>query len=69
MSTLPIEARDESGIPEDIPYLELADSSRSWMAPHYVDQSVNQPIPFDRMLAAERDDNRSQELRSQEKST
>jgi len=63
MSRLPTLAPDRSVIPEEIPCLALADSSRGWAAPNYGKPDKEQPVTLARMLAAQKEDQRSQELR------
>jgi len=63
MSRLPALAPDRSAIPEEIPCLALADSSRGWVAPNYGEPDKEQPVTLARMLAAQKEDQRNQELR------
>jgi len=63
MSRLPTLAPDRSVIPEEIPCLAVADSSRVWVAPNYGEPNKEQPVTLARMLAAQKEDQRSQELR------
>jgi len=63
MSRLPTLAPDQSVIPEEIPCLALADSSRGWVAPNYEEPSKEQPVTIARMLAAQKQDAHCQELR------
>ena len=63
MSRLPTLAPDRSVIPEEIPCLALAVSSRGWVAPNYGEPDKEQPVTLARMLAAQKEDQRSQELR------
>jgi len=63
MSRLPTLAPDRSVIPEEIPCLSLADSSRGWVAPNYGEPDKEQPVTLARMLVAQKEDQRSQELR------
>jgi len=65
MSRLPTLAPDRSVIPEEIPCLALADISRGWMAPNYGEPDKEQPVTLARMLAAQKEDQRSQELRDE----
>jgi len=63
MSRLPTLAPDRSVIPEEIPRLALADSSRGWVAPNHGEPDKEQPVSLARMLAAQKEDQRSQDLR------
>jgi len=54
MSRLPTQAPDRSVIPEEIPCLALADSSRGCLAPTYGEPEEEQPITLARMLAAQK---------------
>jgi len=63
MSRLPTLAPDRSVIPEEIPCLSLADSSRGWVAPNYGEPEKEQPVTLARMLAAQKEDQRCQDLR------
>jgi len=63
MSRLPTLAPDRSVIPEDIPCLSLADSSCGWVAPSYGEPDKEPPVTLARMLAAQKEDQRSQDLR------
>jgi len=63
MSRLPTLAPDRSVIPEEIPCLPLADSSRGWVAPNYGEPDKEQPVTLARMLAAQKEDQRSQDVR------
>jgi len=62
MSRLPTLAPYRSVIPEEIPCLVLADSSRGWVAPNYGEPDKEQPVTLARMLAAQKEDQRSQEF-------
>jgi len=61
MSRLPTLAPDRSVIPEEIPCLALADSSHGWVAPNYREPDKEQQVTLARMLAAQKEDQRSQE--------
>jgi len=63
MSRLPTLAPDRSVIPEEVPCLALADFSRAWVAPKYGKPDKEQPVTLARMLAAQKEDQRNQELR------
>jgi len=63
MSRLPTLAPDRSVIPEEIPCLALADCSRGWVAPNYGEPENEQSVTLARMLAAQKEDQRSQGLR------
>jgi len=63
MSRLPTLAPDRSFIPEEIPCLALADSSPRWVSPNYAALEKEQPVSLARMLAAEKEDQRCQDLR------
>jgi len=63
MSRLPTLATDRSVISEEIPCLALADSSRGWVAPNCAELDNEQPVTLARMLAAQKDDQRCQDLR------
>ena len=63
MSRLPTLAPDRSVIVEEIPCLALADSSRAWVAPNYEEPDKEQPVSLARMLAAQKEDQRCQDLR------
>jgi len=60
---LPTLGPDRSVIPEEIPCLALADSSRGWVAPSYGEPDMEQPVTLARMLAAQKQDQRCQDLR------
>jgi len=63
MSRLPTLAQDRSVIPEEMTCLALADSRRCWVAPNYGEPNKKQPVTLARMLAAQKEDQRSPELR------
>ena len=63
MSCLPTLAPDRSVIPEEVTCLALADSSRGWVAPNYEERDKEQPVTLARMLAAQKEDQRCQDLR------
>jgi len=63
MSRLPTLAPDRSVIPEEISCLALADSSRGWMVPNHREPDMEQPVTLARMLAAQKEDQRSREVR------
>jgi len=63
MSRLPSQAPDRSIIPEEIPCLALADSSRGLVAQNYGEPDKEQLGTLARMLAAQKEDRRSQDLR------
>jgi len=63
MSRLPTLAPDRSVIPEEIPCLALADSSHGWVAPNYGEPDKEQPVMLARKLAAQKEDQRCQDLR------
>jgi len=62
-SRLPTLAPDRSVIPEEISCLSLAFPSRGWVAPNYRDPEKEQPVTLARMLAAQKEDQRCQDLR------
>jgi len=62
MSRLPTLAPDRSVIPEEIPCLALADSSRGWVAPNYGEPEKKQPVTLAHMLTAQKEDQRCQDL-------
>jgi len=63
MSRLPTLAQDLSVIPEKIPCLSLADSSRGWVAPNYEEPDREQPVTLARMLATQKEEQRCKDLR------
>jgi len=63
MSRLPTLAPDRSVIPEEIPCLALAESSHGWVTPSYGEPDKEQPVTLARMLAAQKEDQRCQDLR------
>jgi len=63
MSRLPTLAPDRSVIPEEIPCLALAASSRGWLAPSYGEPDKEQPVTLAPMLAAQKEGQRCQHLR------
>jgi len=63
MSRLPTLAPDRSVFPEEIPCLALGDSSRGWVAPNYGGPDKEQPVTLARMLAAQKEEQRCQDLR------
>jgi len=62
MSRLPTLAPDRSLIPKEIPCLALADSYRGWIAPKYEDLDKEGPVTLARMLVAQKEDQRCQDL-------
>jgi len=63
MSRLPTLAPDRSVIPEQIPCLARADSSRGWVPPNYGEPDKEQPVTLARMLGAQKKEQRCQDLR------
>jgi len=62
-SRLPTLEPDRSVVPEDIPCLSLADCSRGWDAPNFGELEKENPDTLARMLDAQNDDQRCQDLR------
>jgi len=63
MSRLPTLALDRSVIPEEIPCLTLADCCLDWVGPNYGEPENEQPDVLARMPAAQKEDQRCQDLR------
>jgi len=63
MSRLPTLAPDRSVIPEETPCLALADSSSGWVAPNYGEPEKEHPVTLAHVLAAQKEDQRCQDLR------
>jgi len=65
MSRLATPAVDTRPIPEEIPCLTLANSSRAWTMPSYKDRRDYPPVTVDRLVKAQAQDNRCHELRQE----
>jgi len=65
IARLPTLASDRSVIPEEIPCLSLADSSRGRVAPSYGEPEKEQPDALARIPAAQKEDQRCQDLRDE----
>jgi len=65
MSRLATPAVDTRPIPEEIPCLTLANSSRAWTMPSYKDRRDYPPVTVDRLVRAQAQDNRWHELRQE----
>jgi len=63
MSRLPPLAPDRSVIQKEVPCLALDESSCGWVAPNNGVLDKKQPFTLARMLAAQKDDQRYQDLR------
>jgi len=65
MSRLATPAVDARPIPEEIPCLTRANSSRAWTMPSYKDRREYPPVTADRLGKAQAQDNRCHELRQE----
>jgi len=65
MSRLATPSVDTRPIPEEIPCLALANSSRAWTTPSYQDRRDYPPITVARLVTAQAQDNRCHELRQE----
>jgi len=63
MSRLPTLAPDRSVMPEEVPCLALAGSSRDWLAPSCGEPDEEQQVTLARMLAAQKEDQRCHYIR------
>jgi len=63
MSRFPQLAPDRSVIPEELPCLTLADSSRGCVAPNCGEPDDEHPVTLVRKLAAQKKDQRRRDLR------